>query len=166
MKREFRRVVDQQRQNGHACSCRLMPLTWTNLGATLQAMRRNQKNTTSETTCPCLGDTVPRFLQPLVLLILVDGDRHGYEILQRIVQTGIFSDSLPSEPGLYRILKDLEKRGLCASSWDTTGSGPARHVYSITASGRECLANWQKTLQSYTAFLEKMTGLIEKSLEK
>jgi DNA-binding PadR family transcriptional regulator len=120
----------------------------------------------SEESCPCRGDTVPRFLQPLILAELMSGDRHGYEILQRMVQTGVFTDAPPSEAGMYRIMKDMAKRGLCSSSWDTSGSGPARHVYRITPAGHKCLQNWRETLLSYQTFLSRVSELVDAALTK
>jgi hypothetical protein len=40
---------------------------------------------------------------------------------------------------LYRTLRQTEKEGLCKSEWETSESGPARRMYSITEAGEEYL---------------------------
>ena len=83
-----------------------------------------------------------------------------------MVQTGVFTDAPPSEAGMYRIMKDMAKRSLCSSSWDTSGSGPARHVYRITPAGHKCLQNWRETLLSYQTFLSRVSELVDAALTK
>ncbi|MFW5699154.1 MAG: PadR family transcriptional regulator [Planctomycetota bacterium] len=107
-------------------------------------------------SCPCQGATVTRFVQPLILSVLVEADAHGYEILQRILATRLLGDEPPSEAGVYRTLREMAKRGLVASQWDTTGSGPARNVYRLTADGRRCLALWRDTIASYRSYLGRL----------
>jgi DNA-binding PadR family transcriptional regulator len=47
------------------------------------------------------------------------------------------------DPGfLYRTLRAMEEEGLVRSSWDTSGSGPARRVYTLTDEGRAVLRAW------------------------
>jgi DNA-binding PadR family transcriptional regulator len=41
------------------------------------------------------------------------------------------------------------------SSWDTSESGPARRVYSITAAGREVLENWIQSLEETQEWLQQ-----------
>ena len=82
-----------------------------------------------------------RYMQPSILLALLDGESHGYELLQRIVGYGFLKDDTP--PGMiYRHLRQMEDDGLVASSWDATGSGPAKRVYAVTAEGRDVLEAW------------------------
>lgn len=75
-----------------------------------------------------------------LLLQLAQGPAHGYEILERMTEA---EEALGTDPGfLYRTLRGFEEEGLVRSSWDTTGSGPARRVYAITDLGWEHLQGW------------------------
>jgi DNA-binding PadR family transcriptional regulator len=48
-----------------------------------------------------------------------------------------------ADPGmLYRTLRQLEELGAVRSAWDTSGRGPARRVYELTAIGRDQLEIW------------------------
>jgi PadR family transcriptional regulator PadR len=74
--------------------------------------------------------------QAWVLLALAQGPIHGYELLERLPEVEI-------DPGfLYRTLRAMEEEGLVRSSWDTSGSGPARRVYTLTDEGRTVLRTW------------------------
>ena len=61
----------------------------------------------------------------------------------------------PSTPGVYRILRQLEKDGLVSSGWDTSKEGPARRLYSLTDAGRALphLNVWAASLRGYQAML-------------
>jgi DNA-binding PadR family transcriptional regulator len=41
----------------------------------------------------------------------------------------------------------MEGAGLVTSTWDTTGTGPPRRVYRVTAEGDRYLARWVADLQ-------------------
>ena len=118
-----------------------------------------------EESCPCHGGTVPRFIQPMILMALAQSDAHGYEIMQRIAGMGLLRNGVPSEAGVYRVLKEMALRGLCASSWDTSGTGPAKNVYRLTPAGRECLSSWLGTIHDYRKFLGQLERCIKKALE-
>jgi len=73
---------------------------------------------------------LPRnFLRPCVLLLLREESAHGYDLLQRLRPLGFVRDD---HGGLYRALRALEQDRLVRSSWDESGSGPARRVYRVT----------------------------------
>jgi PadR family transcriptional regulator PadR len=42
---------------------------------------------------------------------------------------------------LYRTLRELEKQGLCKSTWETSTSGPASQVYRVTNEGEAYLTS-------------------------
>lgn len=111
--------------------------------------------------CPQESGRVRGFLQPCLLLQLARGTAHGYELLERL--TG--DEDVPSvDPGfLYRTLRALEEEGLVRSSWDTSGSGPARRVYVVTDAGLEYLHAWavhlRRTRDRLDRFLEEYHAL-------
>lgn len=83
------------------------------------------------------GDTMPalafgargEFLRSCVLLVLAEGDHHGYELAAEIADRG-YGD--PDHGGLYRALRAMEDHGLVTSSWELGDHGPARRMYAIT----------------------------------
>lgn len=70
-----------------------------------------------------------------VLLALMDGDLHGYAILQR-VETRL-AGKLPLRTGtMYRALARLMDEGLIERAGATDDDDPRRRNYRITAHGR------------------------------
>jgi len=67
-----------------------------------------------------------------VLSVLLDGPRHGYEILTEIE---VRRKHRPSAGAIYPVLQMLEDRG-CLTSAEVDG----KRVYTITDAGRELLA--------------------------
>jgi poly-beta-hydroxybutyrate-responsive repressor len=56
---------------------------------------------------------------------------------------------------VYRTLRQLERTGLVSSFWDTSESGPARRMYSLTKAGELFLSSWIDVLGRYQAVLQK-----------
>lgn len=90
------------------------------------------------------GGGLPRnFMRPCVLLLVAERPSHGYDLLERLSVLGLAS----TDPGgLYRLLRNLERDGLVASSWETSAAGPARRTYTVTDEGREWLHAWAGAL--------------------
>ncbi len=116
--------------------------------------------------CPCYGETLDRFVRPTVLAVLAEAPEglHGYLISQRLEKVALFSGNPPDPTGLYRALKSMEEDGYLTSEWDVEGGGPARRIYRLTGSGRECLAHWAATLESYSKNLEQTLKFIKQQL--
>ena len=93
------------------------------------------------------GTRLPKnFLTPWVLLVIKQWKLHGYLILQQLNNMG-FADV--DHATLYRELRRLERDGFVDSEWETTGSGPARRVYTITDAGEEMLQGWTEVVSGY-----------------
>lgn len=96
------------------------------------------------------GDACPRrinrFLEPCLLMLLHCNEAHGYELLEGLKQFGFEQNPVDSST-VYRMLRDLEKRGLVTSRWDTGGAGPARRLYRLTEEGDHYLAWWVDDLR-------------------
>jgi poly-beta-hydroxybutyrate-responsive repressor len=87
--------------------------------------------------------------QPWILLALAQGPVHGYELLERLAEPDL-------DPGfLYRALRIMEEEGLVRSTWDTTGRGPARRVYTLTEEGWEALRIWAVRLRRIRENLDR-----------
>lgn len=90
-------------------------------------------------------------LMTSLLAFLKSANAYGYELAQRMTEAG-----LPpfDTAAMYRTLRQLEASGFVASVWDTSESGPARRVYSLTAAGDLFLASWAGMMKSYQAVLD------------
>ena len=85
------------------------------------------------------------FVQPWLLLLLLQKPCHGYELMERLDQD---EESPNADPGLlYRTLRQMEDEGFVSSSWDTEGRGPARRLYEVTPEGVEFLHAWATRIQ-------------------
>jgi len=83
----------------------------------------------------------------LVLLAILDGSTealYGYQIAKRLEDAS--HDSVPLKQGtLYPVLRSLEAQGMLSSTVEPSVAGPPRRYYTITAAGREVLAQWKQT---------------------
>lgn len=87
------------------------------------------------------GAKPERYIQPSILMALLDGPSYGYQLLQRLPEYGFLRDEVP--PGMiYRHLRQMEEEKLVESRWEAEGSGPAKRVYVMTAEGGEVLEAW------------------------
>ena len=94
---------------------------------------------------------VERFVEPAVLLLLAEGPRHGYELIERLRPFG-FEVNDPAT--VYKSLRQMEAEGLVTSTWELSSRGPARRVYELTAEGRELLGAWVFTLERNREILD------------
>lgn len=85
------------------------------------------------------------FIQPWLLLLLLQEPSHGYELMERLHQDEAVPDV---DPGLlYRTLRQMEDAGFVSSSWDTEGRGPARRLYQVTPEGVDHLHAWAARIE-------------------
>ncbi len=92
-----------------------------------------------------------RWMEPFVMVLLASGATHGYAIVGELAQLGMTNG--PIDVGqVYRSLRDLEEAGQVESSW-TTGSGPARRDYSLTAAGYGALDEWAAVMKERSRLL-------------
>ncbi len=104
------------------------------------------------------------FVQPNLLLQLVNKPAHGYELMEILNKKNI-----PGiDPGnLYRTLRGLEKDQYVSSSWEAGDAGPSRRIYQITDQGIEYLSAWvekiRRTRSRLTNFLEDYNRIFEET---
>jgi poly-beta-hydroxybutyrate-responsive repressor len=124
-----------------------------------------KSNDCRETGCNCPGGKTERFIQPCLLLALRKNSSYGYDLLEKIIDFG-FLDG-PADPGMvYRHLRKLEQEGFVSSSWDTSGTGPARRYYRITKEGGELLRSWIPFMERNLRSLEKFLAVFRQSTPK
>ncbi len=88
---------------------------------------------------PLKGDLVTGTLDLLVLKALQLGDTHGWGIMERIRSTS-GNELQVNQGSLYPSLYRLKRQGLIASTWAVTENNRRARYYSLTANGRERLA--------------------------
>jgi Predicted transcriptional regulators len=72
----------------------------------------------------------------MILKLLTDGDKYGYEITKLIFELSNHEYEL-KEATMYSSLKRLEQDGHITSYWGDESQGGRRKYYQITSSGRE-----------------------------
>lgn len=92
-------------------------------------------------------------LELVLLALLRDGDRYGYEIVTEL--DGTFE---MKEGTLYPVLYRLENAGLVESYWETQERGPARKYYRITPEGRVSLKLQTEEWRSFVAVVDQVLG--------
>lgn len=75
-------------------------------------------------------------LDLLVLAALVDDERYGYQLAQRLEAAGL---GRVKGGTLYPLLARLESAGLVCATWREGENGPGRRYYALTPVGREVL---------------------------
>jgi poly-beta-hydroxybutyrate-responsive repressor len=91
-------------------------------------------------------------LTTTLLAFLRNWNAYGYQLAQQLAEAGLPAFDSGT---VYRTLRQLEKTGLVSSFWDTSESGPARRMYSLTKAGDLFLSSWIDVLGRYQAVLQK-----------
>jgi poly-beta-hydroxybutyrate-responsive repressor len=92
------------------------------------------------------------FLRPCLLLLLLDGPSHGYDLIRRLDPFGVTD----GDPGhVYRALRSLERDRMVRSTWAPSSAGPARRVYHLTAHGQAAIDSTVPALEHATAVITR-----------
>ena len=94
----------------------------------------------------------------LILALVEDRPRHGYEIAKLIEQRseGVLQFHVAS---LYPLLYRLEERGLIQGHWVEKPGQRRRRFYKLTAAGREILKQHRRTWKEFFAALDRVAGI-------
>ena len=106
--------------------------------------------------CSCRGFNLDKLLQPRILTLLMQGDLHGYVMIQSLEKQDPFGFDKVDNAGVYRTLKKMESQKLIYSKWIHQESGAAKKIYRISAKGRESLCTWIHTLEQYQQGIERI----------
>lgn len=110
----------------------------------------------AETATRAAPDMKPRLhgelLSTSLLAFLKNWNAYGYQLTQRLADSGMPECDSGT---VYRTLRQLEKSGFVSSFWDTSESGPARRMYSLTQAGDLFLSGWIAALQNYQNVIQK-----------
>jgi PadR family transcriptional regulator len=94
----------------------------------------------------------------LVLGLLDEGPRHGYEIAKQIEarSNGTIRFQMAS---LYPLLYRLERRGWIEGRWRERTAGRRRREYRVTPEGRRVLAGERDVWQQFLRALDRVVRL-------
>ena len=94
----------------------------------------------------------------LILALLEDRQRHGYEIGRLIDERsdGAISFHVAS---LYPTLYRLEDKGLIDGRWVEKAGQRRRRYYRLTPAGRKMLASQRTTWQAFFLALDRVAGI-------
>ena len=104
---------------------------------------------------------IERFIEPALLLLLAERERHGYELVEDLPD--VTGEARRVDMGnLYRLLRSLEREGIVSSEWTEGDEGPAKRVYRLTEDGRRLLDTWAAGLAEagrvVATFLDRYPG--------
>ena len=96
----------------------------------------------------------------MVLAVVEDQPRHGYDIARRIDERsdGVLRFHVAS---LYPMLYRMERRGWIQGRWLEKAGQRRRRYYKLTGEGRRVLAAQRREWQSLVAALDRVAGLSE-----
>ena len=89
---------------------------------------------------------IERFAEPAVLLLLAEGESHGYQLAEDL--EALLDEGRVDFGNLYRLLRALEEEGLVASMWSEETPGPQKRVYRLTGEGAALLDAWAASLRA------------------
>jgi transcriptional regulator len=93
----------------------------------------------------------------VVLALLEDRARHGYDIGKRI-EAGSGGRLTFRIGSLYPILCRLEDRGLIAGRWVEKAGERRRRYYKLTPEGRKALARERSLWREFVTTVNRITG--------
>jgi PadR family transcriptional regulator, regulatory protein PadR len=94
----------------------------------------------------------------LILALLEERQRHGYEISQLIEQRSSGAITFHTA-SLYPTLYRLEERGLIDGRWVERAGQRRRRYYRLTAAGRKALAAQRSTWDTFFMALDHVAGI-------
>ena len=93
----------------------------------------------------------------LVLALLKDGDKYGYEMIEELARRS--DDTFQLKEGtLYPLLHALEKEGYIHSYTKTAPSGRERKYYSLTRAGRAQLEHKEEEWKLFSTKVNAVLG--------
>ena len=96
--------------------------------------------------------------ETLILALLEERDRHGYEIA-KLIDTRSPAASKFHVASLYPILYRLERRGFIQGRWVEKAGTRRRRFYRLTAAGQKVLDDQRRSWNTFFAALNRVAGI-------
>lgn len=91
----------------------------------------------------------------LVLKLLEDGDRYGYQMIAELRRRS--DDAFRLKAGtLYPLLHSLEEQGLVTAYEQTAENGKSRRYYRLTKQGRDALREKESAWNAYARAVSRV----------
>jgi PadR family transcriptional regulator, regulatory protein PadR len=94
----------------------------------------------------------------LILSLLEDRPRHGYEIA-KLIETRSRGSLSFRVTSLYPLLYRLEARGLINGRWVEKAAQRKRRYYRLTSAGRQLLDQQRKSWKAFVEAIRRVTGI-------
>ena len=94
----------------------------------------------------------------LVLDVLRDRPGYGYEIVKRVFEQSLCTIRW-HKGTLYRVLHDLQRRGLVTSHWRPAGRNRTRRYYRLTVRGQRAWKTQRKQWREFTQAVNALLGI-------
>jgi len=94
----------------------------------------------------------------LILALLEERDRHGYELAQLIEERSRGAISFHAA-SLYPSLYRMEDKDLIAGRWVEKAGQRRRRFYKLTAAGQKILREQRQTWKEFFAALDRVAGI-------
>ena len=105
---------------------------------------------------PHTHDLQKNSAEMILLALLADRDRHGYE-LAKLIETQSGNKLQFHVASLYPILYRLERKELVEGKWVERPGERRRRYYRLTAAGRKALAAQRRNWREFVAALNLLT---------
>lgn len=103
------------------------------------------------------SDIIRGHLDAIILRLIYEKDRYGYEISKEISMRTNDQFQI-KEASLYAVFQRLEKKGIIESYFGDVSHGGKRRYYKITTLGKayfkELVVEWQETKEIVDIFME------------
>jgi PadR family transcriptional regulator, regulatory protein PadR len=111
----------------------------------------------SEETNGIGKDIIRGHIDTIILRLLAEQDRYGYEIYKEVLVRSDGEYEL-KEPSLYSAFRRLETQGYVRSYWGEESQGGRRKYYAITDTGKEYCEKSRLDWQTIKKILDKLIG--------
>jgi PadR family transcriptional regulator, regulatory protein PadR len=111
----------------------------------------------SEQTSVIGKDIIRGHIDTIVLRLLSEGDRYGYEVYKEVLARSGGEYEL-KEPSLYSAFRRLEGQGFIRAYWGEESQGGRRKYYAITETGRELFNRSRDEWRTVKKILDRLIG--------
>ncbi len=101
------------------------------------------------------SDLIRGHIDTIILKLLVEGDRYGYEI-GKLIGAATEGEYELKEASMYSSLKRMEQEGCIESYWGDATRGARRRYYRITKAGRTRYAENRRNWEHVKSLIDRL----------